>query len=74
MKTQRLVSMANQIGDFFASYPDGEQAKSAIAAHIKAYWAKNMREQIVSHVLKNQGEGLHETVSAAIREHQSVLA
>jgi formate dehydrogenase subunit delta len=39
----RLASMANQIGDFFKSYPD-EQAIASIADHINQFWTKRMRE------------------------------
>jgi formate dehydrogenase subunit delta len=40
----KLAAMANQIGDFFKSYPD-EQAVAAIADHINQFWTKRMREQ-----------------------------
>jgi formate dehydrogenase subunit delta len=73
MKIERLIAMANQIGDFFESYPDPALAKKSIANHINRFWARNMREQLVKHVLENQGEGLHAKVSEAIREHESIL-
>jgi formate dehydrogenase subunit delta len=40
----KLASMANQISDFFKSYPD-EEAVAAIADHINQFWTKRMREQ-----------------------------
>lgn len=39
----KLAAMANQIGDFFKSYPD-EEAIPAIADHINQFWTKRMRE------------------------------
>ncbi|RXT54645.1 hypothetical protein B6S44_13500 [Bosea sp. Tri-44] len=39
----KLAAMANQIGDFFKSYPD-EEAIAAIADHINQFWTKRMRE------------------------------
>jgi formate dehydrogenase subunit delta len=39
----KLAFMANQIGDFFKSYPD-EEAIPAIADHINQFWTKRMRE------------------------------
>jgi len=39
----KLAHMANQIGDFFKSYPD-EQAVASIADHINQFWTKRMRE------------------------------
>lgn len=40
----RLAHMANQIGDFFTSYPEAE-AVAAIAEHINQFWTKRMREE-----------------------------
>jgi formate dehydrogenase subunit delta len=40
----KLAFMANQIGDFFKSYPE-EQAIAAIADHINQFWTKRMREE-----------------------------
>jgi formate dehydrogenase subunit delta len=74
MSIERLIIMANQIGDFFESYPDKELAKKGIATHIKNFWALNMRQQISTYVLEKQGTGLHAMVGDAIREHQSTLA
>lgn len=73
MQIERLISMANQIGDFFESYPNPEQAKEGIAQHIKRFWAKNMREQIIAYVKQQQGQGLHLMVGEAIREHEAYL-
>ncbi len=73
MQIERLVSMANQIGDFFESYPNPEQAKEGIAQHIKRFWAKNMREQIIAYVKQQQGQELHLMVGEAIREHEAYL-
>ncbi len=74
MSIERLIEMANQIGDFFESYPDAELAKKGIAAHIKNFWALNMRKQIVAYALENKGAGLHAMVGDAIRENQATLA
>jgi formate dehydrogenase subunit delta len=73
MNLEHLITMANQIGDFFSSYPDPEQAREDIANHIHRFWAQNMREQIVRHVTENQGAGLKPIVASAIQEHASLL-
>jgi formate dehydrogenase subunit delta len=39
----KLAHMANQIGDFFKSYPEAE-AVAAISDHINQFWTKRMRE------------------------------
>ncbi|MBA3697034.1 MAG: formate dehydrogenase subunit delta [Methylotenera sp.] len=69
MKIDHLIIMANQIGDFFKSYPDQSQAKKDIAQHIARFWALSMRQQILKHVLDKKGEGLEVIVSDAISEH-----
>jgi formate dehydrogenase subunit delta len=47
MKTtgEKLVYMANQIGDFFKSYPH-EQAVKGIKEHIHKFWDPRMLKQI----------------------------
>jgi formate dehydrogenase subunit delta len=52
----KLIRMANQMSDFFASQP-GEQATAGVYDHIKAFWTPKMRREIVEH-LNNGGEGL----------------
>ena len=66
MDIQRLISMANQIGDFYESYPDQNQARQGIAEHINRFWALTMRKQIVQYVGEQGGTGLHEQVRKAI--------
>lgn len=74
MNLEHLITMANQIGDFFSSYPDPAQARQDIAHHIQRFWAHNMRQQLVCHVTENQGAGLSPIVAGAIKEHASLLA
>jgi formate dehydrogenase subunit delta len=73
MNTEHLVSMANQIGDFFKSYPDSEQAKKDIVQHLQRFWAASMRLQLIQHVQQQQGEGLQPIVRDAISQHQALL-
>ena len=42
--------MANDIGSFFVSYPDEEQAKRDTAGHIQKFWGRDMRKQIKDYV------------------------
>ncbi|MEY3810212.1 MAG: formate dehydrogenase delta subunit, partial [Pseudomonadota bacterium] len=46
MNIDQLVTMANQIGSFFKSYPDQGKAKEEIANHLTKFWAPPMRNQI----------------------------
>lgn len=73
MSIERLITMANQIGEFFRANPDPAQAKEEIVNHLKKFWAHNMRQQILDHVQQHQGAGLAPLVGDAIREHASNL-
>jgi len=43
-KIDRLVRMANQIGDFYASMPEQEGA----ASHLRLYWTPKMIREIIA--------------------------
>ena len=73
MDIEHLVTMANQIGDFFKSYPDSEQAKKDIVMHIKRFWALNMRLQLIEHA-QASAQGLQPLVKDAVLEHHALLA
>ncbi len=47
MEKNNLVLMANQIGAFFNSYPDKEQATKDIAGHLNKFWPPVMRKKII---------------------------
>ncbi len=68
MDTHNLVRMANQIGQFFESYPDPDQARVSIAEHIGKFWAPRMRRAIVAHVeAQGDASGLTPAVADAVR-------
>lgn len=69
METEKLVKMANQIGDFFEANPNVEEAKMEIASHLKKFWNSVMITQIVAHVQSQAETGLHPKVLAAISQH-----
>jgi formate dehydrogenase subunit delta len=66
MNIDNLVTMANQIGSFFASFPDRDEAQAGIATHIERYWAPRMRVRLYDHVDSMQGDGLDGIVLDAI--------
>jgi len=74
MNIEHLVTMANQIGVFFASYPDREEATTEIASHLKRFWAPRMREQLYAHIDAGGGEGLSPLVKDAIAAHRGERA
>lgn len=69
MKIEHLVKMANQIGDFYKSFPNQEEAKSDIAKHMVNFWASSMRKQVLAHVNSQSAEGLTPIVVDAIKQH-----
>lgn len=48
MKPEKLVTMANQIGAFFASQK-GDEAIHGIADHFKKFWDPRMRAALLAH-------------------------
>lgn len=69
MQTTRLITMANQIGDFFKSIPDEAQAKEGIAQHLIKFWAASMRTQLVHDVQNNAADDLMPLVRDAVLKH-----
>ena len=65
MNVDRLVRMANDIGNFFRSEPDHAVAVDGIASHIKRFWDPRMRKEILEHVDAG-GEGLMELAREAV--------
>ncbi len=69
MLPDRLVSMANQIGQFFAAQDSGgsggDAAAEGIADHLRRFWDPRMREAIVAH-LRDGGTGLDPLPRAAV--------
>ncbi|QJE00055.1 formate dehydrogenase subunit delta [Massilia forsythiae] len=70
MNIAHLVTMANQIGSFFASFPDREEAQAGIAQHLQRYWAPRMRVRLYDHVDDAHGDGLDPIVLEAIAAHR----
>jgi formate dehydrogenase subunit delta len=62
---QKLVKMANQIGDFFKSYPE-ETAVEGIRDHIAKFWNKKMREDLFAFIDSCEDAGLAPLVQKAV--------
>jgi len=63
---EHLVKMANDIGHFFRSEPNREEAIAGIANHIAKFWTKRMREKLAAHQAKHGDQGLEELPLAAL--------
>ncbi len=68
MKTEHMIHNANQIALYFAGYPR-EQAVAGVTNHLKSFWEKRMKEQIIQYVAQG-GAGLHELVLDAVKRLQ----
>ena len=71
MKKNHLITMANQIGGFFKSYPDKEQATKDIASHLKRFWPPIMRQEIIEYVesSKDKDNLLDDMVNEAVKKY-----
>ena len=71
MEKNHLITMANQIGDFFKSYPDKEQATKDIATHLKKFWPPVMRNEIIEYVAssKEKDNLLNNMVNETIKKY-----
>jgi formate dehydrogenase subunit delta len=68
MDIHHLVTMANQIADFFAtSSPDRGEAVSATAQHLRSFWDPRMRREIIAHLNVGSGKDLNEIAQDAVR-------
>ena len=57
--------MANQIAQFFASYPH-EEAVAGVADHIQKFWEKRMRQQLHEYIAQG-GSGLNKLALEAAK-------
>ena len=64
-----LVTMANQIGGFFKSYPDKEQATKDIAGHMKKFWPPSYAKRNTDYVDSSEENLLDDMVNEAIKKY-----
>ncbi len=74
MDIDKLVHMANSIGQFFAAYPDQDEAMASIAKHIEMFWTPQMRCELLSHALDHTAQAasthrLQPLVADALAKH-----
>jgi formate dehydrogenase subunit delta len=63
-KIDKLVHMANQIGDFYASMPEHE-AIEGVATHLSRFWTPKMIRELVQFADRG-GPGLKPTAARAV--------
>ena len=74
MDVNNLITMANQIGTFFESMPDRQQAVQDIAEHIRRFWDPRMRRAILDSLDQHNDEGLSDIVREALSTHRQIVA
>jgi formate dehydrogenase subunit delta len=67
MHIEKLVSMANDIADFFNAESDKEIAAEGVKKHIMRSWDPRMKKAIIAHYQSN-GEGLSPLSAQAIKK------
>lgn len=72
MNREHLIRMANQIGTFFESMPERQEALEGIATHIKKFWEPRMRREFLA-LLEAGGEGVSPIVREALDKHRALL-
>lgn len=74
MDSQNLIKMANQIGQFFESMPNREEAEKDIATHLKRFWDPRMRRVIVASLDSDEASAMSPIVREALTTHRQLLA
>lgn len=68
-----LIRMANQIGTFFESMPDRQEALEGIATHLQKFWDPRMRQAFLARVDGSSHQDISEIVLAAVRAHRTLI-
>lgn len=72
MQENNLVTMANQIADFFRYQGNGDEAALNVARHLSHFWALSMRRDLVL-LLDAGGEGFSPVVTQAVQRYRDDL-
>lgn len=58
MEDKQIISMANQIGDFFQAYPKKNEGIEGVASHITKFWSPKMRVQLKKIIAEGSNDDL----------------
>lgn len=73
MNADSLITMVNQIGGFFETMPDRQQALKDIAGHLKSFWEPRMRRSLLQYVDEHGGVELKVIVLDAVQIHRASI-
>lgn len=71
MKIERLIKMANDIGDFFNAESNKEIAAEGVTKHILRSWDPRMRRDIIAYY-QQDGSALSDLVKTAVSRLERV--
>ncbi|MDR3463837.1 MAG: formate dehydrogenase subunit delta [Beijerinckiaceae bacterium] len=71
MSHNKLIAMANQIAQFFRSYPH-DRAVEGVAKHIAKFWSPHMRKGLDAEIAAHP-EAVDELVVEAVARKQAPL-
>ena len=74
MSTGHLVTMANDIANFFAAESDRAVAVEGVLNHLRKFWDPRMRRKIVAHLHESGGAGLGDLAREAVAQLAQVDA
>ncbi len=73
MDAEKLIHMANRIGEFFEAWPDRAEALEGVATHLRKFWEPRMRRELVTLVEDGSADALLPLVREAITTHRGML-
>jgi formate dehydrogenase subunit delta len=73
MDIDYLVKMANQIGAFYQTMPNQDEAKKEVVLHLKRFWDPRMRRSLLEGLDTGKETGLAPFVLAAVTSHRTLL-
>lgn len=65
MNIERLITMANDIANYFAAEPDHAAAVEGVRDHLTKFWDPVMRRQLKAHMAAG-GDGLSPLAQEAV--------
>lgn len=71
MKIERLIKMANDIGDFFNAESNKEIAAEGVKKHIQRSWDPRMRREIIAYC-QQDGAALSDLARTAVSRLEQV--
>lgn len=73
MNIERLIQMANQIGDFFETDPDHTIGMAGVANHLTHFWEPRMRKALIACLDTRGAAELSPFVSKALTTHREQI-